>query len=268
MGGSKESNTNMKTLNTIAFLIACLVACGGESPTVDGIELGTLEQPVYMPVKYGIEGVTNWEGSPDFGRECEGSTPAQVADDWCSVPNSKTIKFRWFPSTCPLTGSYGTAEGFRQVVYEAIINWQSEMTLLGWDMYQTGEDFQLKCETVAGTPMGRFQPGPEWDQIGAPYGTLGQYKTGRYQIDFTDIAAWAQALAPGSASARYNIVYNLVRHELWHSSGLGHSAAGAGPALMNEAPNGTWVTIKQPSASQLDRVECYNPANGGLFSDC
>ncbi len=261
-----------------AILALALFACGAapedaqpDDPTDIGAAgdtvIGTLEQAVYMPFRYGIEGITDWEDHPDYSRECEGQTPQAVADDWCSVPNSKTIKLDWSPSTCPTTGSYGVAEGFRRVVYEAIINWQSEMTLLGWTM-TGGSDFTLKCEGLAGSPMGRFQPGPDWDEIATPYGTLGQYKKGAIQIDSADIAAWAQSLAPGSASARYNIVYNLVRHELWHLSGLGHSAAGAGPALLNEAPNGTWVTIKHPTASQLERVECYNPANGGLFNDC
>jgi len=187
------------------------------------------------------------------------------------VPDSKNINLGWSPSTCPTTGSYGpnAPDGFRSVVYDAITYWADEMTQLGWNMTSSAPSpFNLKCETVAGTPRGRFQPGPTWDTIGVPWGTLGQYRNGKVQIDAAQLGPDAQALAPGSSAARYNYVFNHVIHELYHVVGLGHSHAGSGPNILNEAPDGTWVNLKFLSASQLDRLECYNPANGGLFPDC
>lgn len=256
----------MKTLRLIS--IALVMACGAPVDEPDGESIGTLEQAVYMPYRYGIEGVTDWQGHPDFGRECQGSLPSEVADNWCSVPNSKTIKLTWNPSSCPTSGGYGVSDGFRGVVYEAIVHWTNEMTLAGWTVIGSDPDFTLKCEGVPGSAMGRFQPGPDWDQIGASYGTLGQYKTGKVQIDSADIISFAYSLASGSAAARYEIVSNLVMHELWHLSGFGHSAHGAGPDIMNEAPDGTWVQQKLLGSTRWHKLECYNPANGGLFDDC
>lgn len=261
------------TLQQATFFVGALalVACGAAPEEFDeepGQIIGTAEQAVYMPALYGIEGITDWQGHPDFGMQCAGQTPSEVADNWCIVPNSKTLKFSWTPSSCPTTGSFGVNEGFRRVVYDATVYWENEMTLQGWNIVGGGTDFVLKCETVAGTPMGHFQPGPSWDQIAAPYGTLGQYKNGKIGIDSADIMAFANSLAPGSATARYNIAFNLVMHELWHLSGFGHSAAGAGPDIMSEAPDGTWVALKTMGAARLGRLDCYNPENGGLFSAC
>lgn len=254
----------------IAAWLVCLVfvACGA-APEEAGEAIGTLEQAVYMPFKYGIEGVTDWQGHPDFSRECQGSLPSEVADNWCSVPDSKSIKITWSPSSCPTTGSYGMPEGFRSVVYDAMVYWENELELIGWSVSGgSNPNYTLKCETVSGTPMGRFQPGPDWDEIAASYGTLGQYKKGKVQIDSADIAAFASQLAPGSATARYNIAFNLVIHELWHLAGLGHSAEGAGPDILNEAPDGTWVSFKILGSNRINRLDCYNPANSGLFDDC
>lgn len=244
----------------LSVLALFAVACAGTDDQPEPINYGTLEQPVYVPGGYGIEGVTNWQGHPDFGLRCSGSIPADVADNWCSMPDSKSIVIGFQAGTCDSL--------MQAAAVDAYNFWVAEVTGAGFTV-TTGNTFQMKCGSIAGTTvLGKFTSGPSWDQIGASYGTLGQYKNGFITMDQTDINAWAQSLAPGSATARHNIKRNLWLHELFHLVGLAHSHNGTGPELLSEKPDGTWVNAKQITQTEWNMLDCYNPANGGLFDDC
>ncbi len=246
-----------------ATLLCLLAACAGaddEGVVVPGFEegLGQLEQPVFRPFKYGIEGVNDAQHHPDFGLMCEGTLPAEVADNWCSVPDSKTLKFNWSPSTC-------NAE-WQGILFQAITDWQTDIGSVGWTISGTG-DFNLSCGALSGsTTLGKFTSGPSWDQIGTSYGTLGQYRNGNIKIDTADSDAFCSFAV--TEPSNDNCKYNLARHELFHLVGLGHNNNGTGPDLMSQRPDGTWVTKKSIGSTRLDMLDCYNPANGGLFDDC
>jgi hypothetical protein len=240
-----------------AWLLLAL-ACGGEA--TGEYVLGTSEQPIFMPYRYGIDGLTNWEGDPDFGMQCEGSVPADFADDQCLVPDSKTIRFKHYASTCP-DSTWDSA------AVDAYYDWKYEVEAMGWSVVD-GTNFQMRCDAGAGGgAMGRFRPGPTWDQHGTSWGTLSQYKDGKITMYYADADAWLQQVYPGSAAYRQIGRINLIKHELYHLVGFGHSQHGAGSDLMSESPNGTWYTYKDLGSTRRTMLDCYNPGSG-TSDDC
>lgn len=247
---------------TKATLIALTLSACGAPIEGEGETLGTLEQAVYMPYQYGIEGLDDSEDHPDFGLRCGGATVDDYADNFCAVPDTKQLSVKFYASTC--------SSLWQAAVMDAWATWALELNMAGWSVSTPANNpkYRVECGTLGGDGLGRFQAGPSWDNIGVWYGTLGQHKTGKVTMDSVDADAWAMALAPNSASARHNIRVNLVLHELFHLAGLGHSTSGTGSALMSAQPNGTWVSLKNPTAAESDMLDCYNPTNGGLFDDC
>lgn len=243
-----------------------LAACGAPEREgyLGGEEVGTLGQPIFMPYKYGIEGVTNWENDPDYGLQCEGTVHQDFADDWCSVPDSKTIRFKFYASTCRDTPSN---ESWRGAVVDAYYDWKYEIEAQGWSVID-GTNYQLRCDDGPGNGrLGRFRPGPSWDQHGTSWGTLGQYKDGKITMYSADTDSWVGGVYPGSAAARQVARINLIKHELYHLVGFGHSVHGFGPDLMSEQPNGTWNSYKDLGNARRSMLDCYNETSG-TSDDC
>jgi len=231
----------------LALLLLAL-ACGAPSEAgQDIIPLGTLEQPIYLPFRYGIEGITNVQGHPDFGRECEGTTPAEWADNNCVVPNSRTVRFKFYASTCN-----GTWMG---AVADAYWDWKAELEYWGWSVID-GSNYQLRCnDGDGGGALGRFVPGPSWDTIGVPQGTLRQHKDGRITMYSSSID---QVIANRSTEEQRIVRMNLIRHELYHLVGFGHTTNGPGNDLMAVAPNSNWYTYRELGDRRRIMLDCYN----------
>jgi hypothetical protein len=238
------------------LVLALLFACG--APPEDGeYVIGTHGQAIFMPFEYGMEGGTDGVSETNDGMKC--TAAGGWEDSRCSVPDSKTIRFKFYASTCNST--------WQGAAVDAYNDWKFELESQGWSVID-GTNYQLRCSgSSGGGALGRFQPGPSWDHHDVSLGTLSQFKDGKYTMYSTDADAWLQSVFPGSAPHRQIGRINLIKHELYHSAGFGHSKKGFGPDLMAEAPDGTWYDYKDLGDTRRSMLDCYNQ-NSGTGDDC
>src|SRR5690606_14220106 len=132
-----------RIISTVPAALA--IACSGASDVeyVEGIEIGTAHQAIFMPLKYGIEGGTDGVKEPDDGMECTNDDGWE--DSRCVVPDSKTIRFKFYASTCSNT----SASPWQAAVVEAYLDWEWELENQGWNVVE-GDDYQLRCSGSSG----------------------------------------------------------------------------------------------------------------------
>lgn len=252
-------------MKSIKYLPLCLLAlaCGAESEApLEGEWLGTAEQAVYMPARYGHEG---GNGGPACG------TPGDWADNECWVPNSKRHYVKIHANTCTPWWQARFTSAWNETLAElAYINSYVDADKPKWEMapadsgMTNGVIFQWMCDpsTIA---SGSFSPNESnSDDIGvAGNDELKQYKGGVLKIYASAIQA-GPAWAAADDARRQRFARNVIRHEIAHQLGLGHESSPTG--LMGDGD--FWNNEYWMSGDQYRRIECYNPANSGLFDDC
>ena len=217
-------------------------------------ELGTLGQPIFMPLLYGSENGT--EGgikSPECSPPWAGAI--------CTVPDSKHIKIGFQAGTC--------SSWYQARVFSGHATWQLWINNLGDDWgTSTGSNYQIKCGTIGTLPDGSkpfatFENNDsDVDTHPTEHGTLMQFRKGTIVIDPSNIETWA-GWGSLSEASKQRVVDNAVKHELGHLVGFGHNT---GNNLMGYGANFS-STVYSYNSSMTSRAQCYNE-DSGTSDDC
>lgn len=233
------------------LVILGLVACGGgDFQQPEQVNLGTLEQPIYMPAGYGREG---------DGSRCQG----EWADSICKVPDwgDREFKIRLDLDTCDAF----TADRIREAVGLSQI-WMAEY---GWDVniVRSGQNGNIRCDMNSYGPPGSSSAKAPFDVHITEFGILSQY--GGFTITLRPLAyytcgngdPWTYA----TLDEKINVAINVALHELFHVAGLGHNGQpgtlmNSSFACSNSAPQ--WQGLLEPLADEVAMLRCYNPNSG------
>jgi hypothetical protein len=228
------------------LLLLPVLACG---PAEEPVNLGTLEQPIYMPAEYGREG---------DGSACSAPWSGSI----CKVPDWGDHEFKIKVDT-------GACDAWtRDRIQEAVGLFQVWMGWYGWDVNRvtSGQNGTIRCDMGNGDP-GTTAANAPFDYHGVPYGTLLQY--GGFTVT---IRPWpiytcnsGNAWTYATLEEKVNVSVNVIMHELFHVAGLGHNGeAGelmsAAFVCSNAAPQ--WQRILEPTDAEASMLLCYNPNSG------
>lgn len=246
----------MKRIIGIAAWAACAFACAsaGDFDDPEASELGSLEQPVFMPNNYGHQ-----DGFMQCGNPFNGT---------CMVPDTRSFVISVHQFTC-------STQQFKDQILDAANYAAARAWENGWNVSvqnlpnnATGSShWIIKCANngPAGT-LGQTSitesVGFIWDCHDSDRGELCQFKRATsivYENIITASAAWAA----GTTTQRNNIIENVGRHELGHLLGFGHTSSGCGTDLMATCPSGnSGHTLRPYTAAQLSMLDCYNETSG------
>lgn len=239
-----------------AILALALFACGAspeDENVVEGdyIPIGSTGQEIFMPTGYGAE---NGSGTPQCSPPWGGGI--------CRVPDSKTLLYKLFASTC---SSWWQA---RVVGAEAYV--QPFLDGLGDDWNYSGEvaglyNIDIRCTASSGlADFNNLQAST--DNHATEFGTLQQWVYGSIRIDTAEIEA-----QPGWASKteaqRIRFAENIIRHEYGHSFGFGHGGTGLmrdGSQWTEAQAYGSTMTF---GTTERNMLLCYNEDSGST-DDC
>ena len=243
-------------LTLAVFAFAC--GDGGEDfyTAPEKVDIGTLEQPIYMPDQYGFEGGSggrcdsNWEG----GR--------------CWVPDIRPISIR-------LANSHGCSQFTIDVITLAIQQFGSFLPS-DWPVtYANDGAYQVKCnnsETLAqNSRLGNMALVKE-EEHDTSRGKLTQHRTGTMTLFTGKIAAlsgWQCGSSTSCENRRKVFLSNVFRHELGHILGMGHRTTSSGSRLMDYAfpdynsssPQLVWSQALTLDATEKSWLDCYTPGS-------
>lgn len=248
-------------LYLLTILLVCtLFGCGGEAfDEPEPVEIGKLEQPLYMDFGYGADDAMN---------RCTQSPP-WVGE--CAVPRDKGVFYEIpttaFPNGCDSLFRGGIQTGVLQMASVVESNGG------GW-LFQRSDVPNSSTELMIFCTTGNFGTGGGETLVRGDYSIFGTddcwntasgevctFSSGTIYIHTTDIinsfAKWPLA----NAQQRTRLIRNIARHEVAHYLGLGH-ASPANSALMSQASFSSWDWFdneKQPNAYELTRLKRYNP---------
>jgi hypothetical protein len=236
------------------------LACG--APVVESVDLGTLEQAIYMPIGYGQSAIK--------GMRC--TTPFQGGE--CTVPDVRAVHMWFKPSTC---GIYEAA-----VVVDSLLWFEAQLDWNGWaHTLYTQDTFPWPIQqghpiTPVGSLIikcGTSVPGSlaevaisDFDNHSTQYGTLKQYRHSTLTFG-TDAIEKYTSFTLGDANAKFWSLANIMRHELGHQMGLGHTGSHIPAQLLDN----TWPLLPGSPATlgplellteEQDMIWCYNPNSG------
>lgn len=259
---------NETEMRRVTLVLSCVVAlavgCGPlpvgyEAPADAGadaapLELGTAEQALlYIPPGYGKD--------PNANR-CA-AAPWQGA---CYVPASKSIRIKFFASTC--AGDYAKTR-----VVEATDIITALLNARGWNVTgpdsQDRYDFDVKCVDPVYTPgdnvLGYFT-NPEDGTGGTScsniqgLGRLCKYAWGNVRIR---IGALNNYLYQCPGDARKKVCWrNTLLHEYGHAFGLGHFGASGQGIMMS--PGGPGFAGYPAASDTFENAELNMWVNFGL----
>lgn len=261
----------MKRLIPLVFALGCASDAGdlfpepggdaGPTAFVEGLEIGTAHQPIFLPDYYGREvGVEGGNNHP--------SCHFPWADSSCKAPDNKLLQVGFDANSCSTwyqTRFVNAFEAMRSFV--AGLN-DDEWVLSG---PVTATNYVMKCMAGAGGgELGAFagstNPSDNDVHVVPGYGQLYQYRKGNMFIRPSNIEAYSD-WATRAEAERIRFVENSIKHELGHLLGLGH-VAGCGPLLMNSCPDSTWWSgTKAVTSADRTRMKCYNE-DSGTTDDC
>lgn len=240
-----------------ATLVALVfVACAGaDFEEVGGAEeIGTLEQPIFMPNSYGHQ-----DGFMQCGNPFQGT---------CMVPDTRSFVISVHQFTC-------STQQFKDQILDAANYAAARAWENGWNVSvqnlpnnATGSShWIIKCANngPAGT-LGQTSISESigflWDCHDTERGDLCQFKRAT-SIVYENIITGTSAWASGTTTQRNNMIENVGRHELGHMLGFGHTSASCGTDLMATCPSGTsYYTLRPFTATQLSMLDCYNETSG------
>jgi len=224
-------------------------------PPADG-ELGSLEQPIFMPDGYGSEEGdqsrcdTSWSGgkcvipdnrSPNFGI------------DQCGTETSLFHRNIW------------TALGYTfGVVNSSPLDWAMTRS------HSNGGDYIVRCVgDTTGAPMSTSFNGVTADCHDTDRGTLCQAKSGTITVRM-GVFLQNPAFANATAAEQDRIIQNMLRHEAGHVNGLGHKKGASYDQLMAAVyPNapgaaGTdpWANMLTHDSAEIHMLDCYRETSG------
>lgn len=212
-----------------AFALACGSVDNGDlfEPYEEGdagVELGQTAQALTRSGAFGIE--------TDCGGDCEGDDPLEFRNGakcivpwdtgYCNVPKKKSIRMGFQASTC---SSWWQA---RFVAVNTTIN--ADHAGSGWQWaapaFDGTTDAQIKCGVVpdgSGATGGQWPSAP-WNDVSAfPNGTIRQWNKSNIVIDTVVIQGLADWASKTDAQRR-RMAENIIRHEIYHMFGHGHSS--------------------------------------------
>ena len=249
----------MRAITLMMFALA--VACGRpqdfeslQDPAP--LELGILEQPIFMPTAYGSEKGDQTRCDEDWS----GGT--------CVIPDNRSPNFgidQCGANTAMFHSNIYTALGYVIGVTNSVpLEWATTRS------HSNGGDFIFRCVGDAeGSPMVTSFNSVTADCHDTDRGELCQAKSGTITVRMgVIIAACAEV---GATAAQCNrLINNMARHEAGHVIGLGHEKnAGSNKLMQTAFPNGPGVPGADPWDNLLtfDSVEthaldCYRETSG------
>jgi hypothetical protein len=239
--------------------LALALACGGES--FNGVALdtpredvGTLQQPIYMPSGYGSE-----EGDQT---RCD--------SDWsgglCVVPDNRSPNFG--------IDQCGTNDSlFHRNIYTALgyVIGVTNSVPLEWATtrsHSSGGDYVIRCVgDTSGTPMSTSYNSITADCHDTERGQLCQSKSGTITVR-TGVILNTPGFQAATASQRDRIINNMIRHEAGHVIGFGHVPSGPGK-LMSVGFTPTpvpgvdaWDNLYTFDSTEIHALDCYRETSG------
>lgn len=235
--------------------------------TPDGVDIGSAQQPLFMPLRYGME---------DDLTEC--SPP--WAGGKCHVPDRRTqINIVTDASAC-VNSSEGSTFWAKAFLESANKARDSLNALGGWQVFVNAQPldvFLLKihCSTgTSGTKAGVTVIDTSFDDChDTEFGDVCQFGFGNHAYIYRKYLEGLPAWAAATATQRRNVARNVTYHEIMHSFGLGHPPGQDQPGqerLMSSGFNvdpsivsisKVFNTIQQVSAEQKGSLDCYNESS-------
>ena len=236
-------------MKKLISLLSFTLACGATAEEfVDVEDIGTLEQPIYMPNSYGhtVTGAGYGQGAA-----CPNTTWPGYG---CWVPDNKYMVVQFLASTCDSWWQARFVEAWNY--YDATFaSWNNEWNLVPPEGGIV--KYKMRCTTSGNH---RFQQNTsDVDTHDSSRGTLRQYRKG-------DIYINTNLLQGGSELQRQRSARNSIMHEMGHMFGLGHpETCNYGNSLM--CGQNYTSAAHYPSAAELQMIKCYNE-DSTTNSDC
>lgn len=184
--------------------------------------------------------------------------PAGLSGDICRYPRDKDAYYRFRSSTC--------SSWWQSRVVEAWNDWLVVDRDLGWTVRDPAPggfaDYYLECGDAGSNNLGYFSP-KDSDIKGTEPEKYVTHSTGLIKIDATDIQG-VSTWSTRSDVERQRFARNVIIHELFHSSGLGHPLGGEQPGSVMRGPGAAststwWSGLKYPTGTELGWIEDYIP---------
>lgn len=248
------------------LILALFAGCGApmedEVPSIEDtpetmiiddepVDIGQIQQPLYVEPGYGIEVNTN--------KAC----PTTTWDGGCWMPDNigSDLVYGWFiTSNCSATW---------KTLITDIVNEQDAVggTFGNIDFVkvqtQQAARYIFDCTTSNGAPGTTTFVQEETHDT--PLGKIRQFQRIVSLFRTTPIET-AAGYTAGTQAQRDRVRKNVIRHEVSHALGFGHTGESASDALMeptyNTAVGGQWYSLdRKLNSTQLHQLDCYNPTS-------
>lgn len=243
-----------------ALFFALIFACGAPGEDIAPSEnIGTIEQPIFMPSAYGFE---------------DGNNAPRCIPPWdgghCWVPDNTgdNVKLLYWIDDASCTHFNGF---FKDRIHETFLIVQSKLRAQGLVVELMGTKLEakytIKCGTNASGSLGRFAPVSQ-QIISTVNGDLVQFGSGTVTIDQSQIEA-TPCFQTSTLQKQVDFSDNVIQHEMWHVAGIGHE----------NKPGGNGITVMDPfydgatnkasctgfmnlKTTDLAAIDCYNATSG------
>ena len=257
----------MKNKLLLTLLMLCSFACGaedfaGEPEGAEPVEIGQVEQALFLPAGYGIEqGTVDGENTPPCYAPFEGAV--------CGVPRYRKVDINIYPSTC----SYLFVRNEMMAAGAAMRNY---FNALGWDILtwegtkgnrSSAVQMDVRCGTTSsanflGQTTNVLENAVNCLNAGPSAGLICRYTPSNARIFEANISNAVFGLTSAKASRFAN---NVIRHEIGHGLGLAHNTTSGTLmypfAASSQHSNYTNIALI-PTSAERDLIECYRPTGG------
>lgn len=250
----------MNIKNVCLGLAIALTACAGgpaEYPEAEP-EIGTVQQAIHLPVRFGFEQNGMERCSPPWtgGR--------------CWVPDNSGglvhLRYNIIESSCTKYGGF-----MKDRIRESLQALERRVEGAGGVLVsevESGDAVNVRCGHVSGWNHPYKVELVASDEHYTHWGILTQFYKGTITIDEDEIYNYF-GFRFGTLDNQVNISRNATAQALYVAAGIGYDIPGTGglmdpyfPDDYSYAEYGVWKWVLNPKSSDIKALDCYNPASG------